>query len=211
MALTKTNIEVDAWAAVALAAAREGAEVDLSPYYDAGLDITCCLGAAGTAHLGIEVLVQISSASLGDEYWRDLVRYIACIGTAFKCDFADDEAAGQTVLSVANPATGNFDHLFKWIFILNGGTVANSEIAYLIAQSGDAGDTITVQDGITNAQTAADSDVLTCDTATASAVSINTIQLPDWARRCRILYNNGYGATGVTVYTMARLSGITGL
>lgn len=210
MALTKAVAAVDEWAAITLASIREGAPVNLATYYDAMLHIIHCL-AGTTAHLGTEIIVQISGNTAGDEDWRDLCRFVAGVKTAFKSDFVGDEAAGQTVLSVTDPATGNLDHLFKWIFIHQTAIVADSEITYLVAQSGDAGDTITVQDGITNAQTAANSDVFTCDTAGVSAVDIFNVQLPASANRVRVIYNNGYGATGSTVVASCRISGVTAL
>lgn len=208
MALDKGVAVVDAWAAVALGAVREGAEIDVSVYYDAIIGITCALGGT-TAHLGTEIVVELNLAASGNANWRRFSSVVACVATAFKSDFAGDAAAGQTVLSVTNPATGNLDHLFKNIFILNGADVTHSEIGYLVAQSGDAGDTITVQNGLTFAQTSADSDVYTCDGANVSAVYSAIVAVPPGAKRARILYNNGYGATGSTVYTCADISGIT--
>ena len=209
MALTKSVASVDDWTSVALASMAEGATVDLSACYDAMLHIVHAL-AGTTAHLGTEIIVQVSANTTGDEDWVDLCRFVAGVKTAFKSDFAADEAVGQTVLSVTNPATGNLDHLFKWILLLDA-TVVNSEIAYLIAQSGDAGDTITVQDAITVAKTSANSDVYTCDGAGVSAVDIFNVQLPASINRCRVLYNNGYGATGSTVLVSCRISKVTAL
>lgn len=208
---TKVGTAIDEWASIALGAIRVGAVDNIAADYDSMLYIVCAL-AGTTAHLGTRIIVQVSSNASGDEDWRDLSggSFTACIGTAFKSDFADTEEAAQTVLSVTDPATGKLDHLFKWIF-LEHTTPANCEIAFLVAQSGDAGDTITVQDGITNQHTAAASDVWTVDgAAPASAVSTFTVLLPTSALRYRILYIND-GATGSTVYTSARIVEITAL
>jgi len=73
-----------------------------------------------------------------------------------------------------------------------------------------AADTITIQDGLTNAQTAADSDFYTVDTAGVSAVGQYTVAIPQSANRVRVLYNNLTDADA-TVYTRCRLSKVTGV
>lgn len=210
MALTKSVAAVDEWAEVAQAGLREGATTDVSGCYAAILHIFCCLSST-TAHTGTEIIVQISSNTSGDEDWTDLVRFIGPTGTASKADFGGDEAAAQTELSITNPATANLDHDKKLIFIEHTGTVANCEVAYQVSNTGDAGDTITIQDGLTNAQTAADSDVYTVDGDTASAVGVYVVELPMAANRVRVLYNNNYDADGSTVHTNCRISKVTAI
>jgi hypothetical protein len=203
---TKVTAEIDAWAAVALAAAREGAAYDVSALYEAGLFIDVCI-AGTTAHLGTEVIVELSRDATGDDVWSEYARFITPALTAFKADVASTEAVGQTVLSVTDPTTNKFDHVKKYIFIVDA-TPANSEICYLVSCEGDATDTITVLDGTTyeHLNTA---DVYTVDGENLSAVFRRVMELPDWAQRVRVLYNNNFGATGSTVYTRTGINGVS--
>jgi len=210
MALTKSVAAVDEWAEVAQNTVREGATTDVSGCHSAILHVDCCLSSA-TAHTGTEIIVEVSSNTSGDEDWTPLVRFIGPIGTAHKVDLGGDEAAGQTVLSVTDPVTNNLDHNGKFIFIEHTGTVANSEIVYQTTNSGDAGDTITILDGLTNAQTAADSDFYDIDHATNSAVGMYVVELPLSANRARTIYNNTYDADGSTVHTKCRITKVTAI
>lgn len=210
MALTKSVAAVDEWEDVAQNTIREGAVVDISSCYQAALHIYCCLSSI-TAHSGTEIIVEVSSASSGDEDWTPWARYLGPVGTATKVDLGEDEAAGQTVLTVIDPVTNNIDINGKFIFLKNTATIANSEVAYQTSNSGDAGDTITVLDGLTNAQTAANTDIYTVDSPTVHAVSQNVIVLPNTASRVRVIYNNTYHTTGSSVSTYSIIEKITGL
>ena len=210
MAITKSVAAVDEWAEVAQNTVREGATTDISGCYSVILYIDCCLSSA-TAHTGTEIIIEISSNTSGDEDWSILTRFIGPIGTAHKVDLGAGEAAGQTVLSVTNPVTNNLDHNGKFIFIEHTGTVADCEIVYQTTNSGDAGDTITILDGLTNAQTAAASDFYDIDHATNSAVGIYAINIPFAANRVRVVYNNTYDDNGSTVHTKCRISKVTAI
>lgn len=209
MALTKAVASVDAWAEVAQNAVREGAIADLTATFDAVLLIDCALSST-TAHTGTEILVQVSSNTTGDADWHVLARLMGPVGTAVKADFAGTEAAGQTVLSVTNPATANVDNNGKLKFVEHTATPANSEIVFQTANSGDDGDTITVLDGLTNEQTA-DSDLFDIDSATASAVGSYMIPIPFGIPRARVIYNNMYDPDGSTVHTRCRLAKVTAI
>jgi len=208
MALTKSNEAVDEWAEVAQNTVREGAEKDISPNYETLLHIAVALSAA-VAHTGTEIIVQVSADAAGDEGWRTLDRWIGPTGIAVKADFGGDEAAAQTVLSITDPETAGVDNDGKFKFVEHGATVADCEIVFQVANSGDAGDTVTVQDGLTNAQTAADSDLWDIDDAEAEAVGQYVIVLPFGESRVRMLYNNKHDPDGATVHTMCRLSKVT--
>ncbi len=71
-------------------------------------------------------------------------------------------------------------------------SILGTEIAYQIDNTGDAGDTITVLDGITNAQTSAASDVYTVDGSHASAVNTWDVAIPFSASQARVIFNNFY-------------------
>jgi len=208
LSLTKAVEAVDAWAEVVAGTCREGAIKDISPNYETVLHIDVCLAEATAETAGCQILVQVSSDTSGDAAWSNLTQLGGPVGTAFKTDIAADEAAGQTVLSVTNPTTANLDHPGKFLFIENTATPANSEIVFQVSNEGDAGDTITILDGLTNAQAAADGDIWEIDSATASVVAMFVISIPAGVSRVRVLYNN-IQATGADVFTRCRLSKIT--
>ena len=114
----------------------ETGAIDVSGAVAASLHIDVCLSSE-TASTGLEVIVQTRSEASLDE-WTTLTRYVGPVGTGQKSDFADTEAAAQTVLSVTNPATGDLDHVGKFIFLEDVNTIAQCEIAWLVSQSGDA-------------------------------------------------------------------------
>lgn len=79
----------------------------------------------------------------------------------------------------------------------------------VLATGAWAADTITIMDGLTNNQTAADSDFYTIDTVGVSAVGQYVVAIPQSANRVRVVYNNTYDADGSTVYVRTRLSKVT--
>lgn len=209
-ALTKAVEAVDAWAEVTQPSAREGATIDISPNYQTTLYIDVCLSEAVAETAGATIYVEVSSNTSGDADWSVLTAFGGPTGTAFKTDIAGDEAAGQTVLSVTNPTTANLDHPGKFLFIENTATAANSEIVFQVSNEGDAGDTITVLDGLTNAQAAADGDIWEIDSATSSVVAQYVVAIPDSANRVRVVYNN-VTSTAADIFTRCRLSKITAI
>lgn len=133
---TKTeNTQALEWTTVTPPAMLETGAIDVSDCQAASLHIDVCLSST-TASTGLEVIVQTRSEAALDE-WTTLTRYIGPIGTGQKADFGDTEAQGQTTLTVTNPATADLDHVGKFIFLEDTGTVANCEIAWLVSQSGD--------------------------------------------------------------------------
>lgn len=211
-ALTKSVEAVDAWVEVTAGTAREGATVDVSPNYQTTLAIDVALSEAAAETAGGTIWVEISSNTTGDADWEVLTSFGGPTGTPFKRDISADEAAGQTILSTTDPATGNLDHNGKFLFIENTATAANSEIVFQTANSGDAGDTITILDGLTNAQAAADGDIWGVDGvgASFSPVAQYVVNIPDSAYRVRVIYDN-INATGTDFFSRARLIKITGI
>ena len=210
MALTKSTAEVDAWAEIAQAGFREGANTDVSDSYGATLHIDCAIAEEAVAHTGTEVIVQIGTdTSDADDKWSTLVRWIGPTGTAVGAAFANQEAAAQTVLGITDPATHNVDNHKKFKFI-NAATEANSEIVYSLSDSGDGGDTVTIQDGLTNQQEAT-SVLLDFDTVATEVVAQWNVAIPLTADRIRVLYNNNYDADGAKAMTRCRISKVTAL
>ena len=93
--------------------------------------------------------IQVSAESSGDETWATVAQFTATVVTANPEAVTGTENAGATVIECAS-TTGYTAQLP--IYIKNG-TLANSEWAFV--QSIVANTSVTVQDGITNAQTGA--------------------------------------------------------
>jgi len=135
--LTKTeNTQALEWTAVAAQAIQETGAIDVSGAYEAVLNIDCAISAT-TAHTGTEIIVQVRSEASLDE-WSTLTRFVGPAGTATKSDFAAQEAAAQTILSITNPTAGNLNHLGKFIFLEDTATIAQCEIAYITDCGADA-------------------------------------------------------------------------
>jgi len=210
MALTKSTAEVDAWAEIAQTGLREGANTNVSDSYSAVLHIDVALSTT-TAHTGTEIIVQIGTDT-GDanDNWSDLVRFIAVTGTAVLLAFDATEPIGETVIAVTNPVTANMDNGNKFKFVENT-VAADCEIVYQTGNSGYAGDTITIQDGLTHEQDVTTSIIYDIDNATAEALSMHQIDIPATADRIRVLYNNNFDPDGSTVFTRCRITKLTGI
>ena len=76
MALTKTNITVHEWATVAAGAVVRSSVFNNEGNYGGSIDIQSFLDS-NTAHIGTEFIIQISGATVGDENWQDLTRFVA--------------------------------------------------------------------------------------------------------------------------------------
>lgn len=213
-ALTKSVEAVDAWAEVAQGAGgfREGATIDVSPNYQTTLLIDACLSEAVAETAGATIFVEISSNTTGDADWEVLTSFGGPTGTAESEALSADEAAGQTVLSVLNPTTNNLDNPARFIFFEDTASAANSEIIFQVTNEGDAGDTITVLDGLTNAHAAATSLMWFIDSTTtySNAVAQYVVSIPDTANRVRVIYDNTH-STAADIFTRARLTKITGI
>ena len=212
MALTKAVEAVDAWAEVAQGATgiREGATIDVSPNYETTLHIDMCLSEAVAEVIGARAFVEISSNTSGDADWTVFTELSGPTGTAESEALASDEAAGQTVLSVTNPTTANLDNPARFIFFEDTGTPANSEIVFQVSNEGDAGDTITILDGLANAKASASSLLWFVDSTTlySNAVLQYSIVLPLSANRVRVVYDNTH-STAADIYTRCRISKVT--
>lgn len=206
MALTKAVETVDAWAEVTAGTLREGATVDVTPNYETTLHIDVSLAEATAETAGSTIIVQGSSNSTGDTDWSPIASFGGPTGTAISTAMGGTEAAGQTVLTVTDPVTANLNHHGKLLFIEHT-TPANSEIVYSVSDSADAGDTITIQDGLTNEQTAAASVIWSID-GTASAVAQYIVSIPQSVNRIRVIYDNIL-ATGANIFSRCRITKTT--
>ncbi|KKN75801.1 hypothetical protein LCGC14_0376770 [marine sediment metagenome] len=135
---TKTeNTQAMEWTDLAQNTVVETGTIDLDSNIQSVLHIDVCLSNT-TAHTGTEIVVQIASEAGVDDAWTTLGAggWIGPTGTAISAVLPANEAAGQTEISLTNPVANNFDNDGKFKFMKNG-TIANSEIVYQTAQSGD--------------------------------------------------------------------------
>ena len=136
--LAKTeNTQALEWSLVTPPEVLETGAIDVSGGYANSLHIDCVLTDVTACTAGVEIIVQVRKESGLDE-WTDLTRFSSPTGTAFQSDFLGAaNAQGDTVLDVTNPATGNLDHVGKFIFLEDTATIAQCEIAFLVSQSGN--------------------------------------------------------------------------
>ena len=200
MALTKgSQTTLDEWVVTANAAVRLGTELDVSFAYHCTLYIKAALGE-GVASTGQpEVIIQTTGeASPAKEDWTNYARMVGPVGTPVVPTLNATEPAGETSLATLNPATENIDNDGKFKFLRHN-TIANSEVVFQTANSGDGGDTITILDGLTNEQDT-NTIVVDIDDARNEAVAqwtlgINCIGIS----RIRIIYNADYDTDGPDV------------
>jgi hypothetical protein len=196
---TITPAAVDEWAEVAQNAIREGTEVDISQAYGVILFIDMALSSTTAQTNGAAIKVQTSSATSGDEDWSDAVVFAGPTGTANDEAVSGTENAGATVIECAS-TTGTYDDDETRFIFFENSTAANSEMGLLVSHV--ANTSVTLQDGITNAQTGS----TMWDIAKRYTVAV---QFP--ALRVRVIYDNTRDAAGATVFTYCRLVKVTGL
>lgn len=210
MAATKTqNTQALDWTDIAGETIGESAEIDCSTAYDTMLHIDCAIVEDG-AHLGTEIIVQVASGATNNDLWTDLVRFVGPTGTAISDDLNATETVGSTdIVMTTAIATSNLDNDGKFKFIHNTADETDSEIIYQVS---NASSTITIQDGLTTEQTAANSDVFDIDDAVAEVVKSYAIHVPMSASRARVLFNNDYDKTAAkNVCCRVRATQVTAL
>ena len=212
MALTKgSQTTLDEWALTANTAVRLGTELDVSTAYQATLNIKAALGEAVASTGQPEVIVQVTGeTSPAKEDWTNYTRFVGPTGTPVVPTLNATEPAGETILATLNPATQNIDNDGKFKFLLHT-TVANSEVVFQTENSGDAGDTITILDGLTNEQDT-NTIVLDIDDARNEVVAQWTLTIDCLSlSRIRIVYNADYDTDGPDVYTFSAYTLNTGI
>ena len=120
--MTTSIDEIDAWAIVTAGTIREGTADQISDSYKTILYIEVALIEA-VAQDGVTVIIEVSYA---DDNWMELVTFGGTGETAATTTLSVEEAAGQTVLSLTDATTGDFDIVARKWFIKDG-TIANSE------------------------------------------------------------------------------------
>lgn len=136
---TKTaNQQLLEWTALTPPAVLESTEFDVSASWDSMIHIDVAQSSVTANTTGIEIIVQGKKEDSLDE-WTDITRItVLALGAATKSDFAAQEAAAQTILSITNPTAGNLNHVGKFIFLEDTATIAQCEIAFITECGADA-------------------------------------------------------------------------
>ena len=199
MALTKSVASVDACQEIAQNTVVEGTTVDVSGCYSAALHIDFAqTNMAG--HTGTKIRVQVSSNTSGDEDWHDLAEVIPAYGTTTEEVITNDPLAAEGTSITCASTTGYAKG--AWIFLEDVSTFANSEWCFVTVVTTNT--SLTILDGVTR-QHAKDS---ICNSV---ASRLPPIDIPDWAQRVRVIYDNTYDSDGATVAVRCRISKLTAI
>ena len=113
-----------------------------------------------------------------------------------------------TELQVA-PGAGLDPSRAQWLELYN--TTGDNLSLHECILAGNAGDTITIQDGLTYAQALTTSVVYDIDNVIAEAIGQYQVAIPPSADRVRIIYNNNHDIDGSSVFTRSRITKVTGV
>jgi len=213
MALTKgSQTTLDEWAVTANTAIRLGTELDVSAAYGCTLNIKAALGEAVASTGQPEVIVQVTGeATPAKDDWTTYMRLVGPVGTPVVLALDATEPAAETVIACTNPVTALIGNDGKFKFIKNT-TPANSEVVFQTENSGDAGDTITILDGLANEQTAAASIIVDINSARVEVVAQWTLNIDCTSlSRIRVIYNADYDTDGPDVYCFCAYTLHTGI
>ncbi|HDZ13413.1 hypothetical protein LCGC14_0622050 [marine sediment metagenome] len=137
--ITKTaNTQIMEWTTITPPAVLDSGVFDVSASRNSTIHIDIAQSSVTANTTGIEIIVQGRKEDSLDE-WTDIVRFnaLSYAAVAKKADFAAQEAVGQTILDVTNPATAGLDNVGKFIFLEDTAAIEKCEIAFLVSQSGD--------------------------------------------------------------------------
>jgi len=137
---TKTAAtQVMEWTAITPPAVIDSGALDCSASWDTTLHIDIAQSSVTANTTGIEIIVQGRKEDALDE-WTDITRFnaLAYAAVAVKSDFAAQEAAAQTILSVTDPTTGKLQHLGKFVFLEDTVSIAQCEIAFVVECGADS-------------------------------------------------------------------------
>ena len=136
---TKTANQEDAWLTLTPPAVAKSSTFDTSASWDSIIAVDVCQSSVTANTTGVEIIIQGRKEDSVDE-WVTITKVtaLAYAAVAVKSDFAAQEAAAQTILSVTNPTTGKLHHLGKFVFLEDTATINNSEIAFVVECGADS-------------------------------------------------------------------------
>ena len=195
-AVTKAVESVTDWNACPQNTIEESTVLDTSDHYGTDMNIQAFLDTT-TAHTGTRFIVQVSSATSGDEDWHDYTEFVALIGTA-ATDLIEDNplAASSTAITL----TGHALTVEGIWLAIEDGTLINSELAFEASQTTNE---VVVLDGTTNEH------ALSTAIFNVAMSKVVTIGFP--VNRVRIICDNSYDADGSTLNYRIRATSVSGI
>ena len=195
------SVVLDDWALIAQNAVREGATQSISTWQSTTLYISCANGST-TTHTGTKMIVQISPVDSGDEAWETHIEFIGPTGTALEAvQVVVPNATATTILASYASTAGLYDDDgVRAIFLLGSPTVTDSELCTLISHVSSSASSVTILDPLTNTPGASSTWYDIAETY--------IIEIPEYANRLRIIYDNTYDSNGSTAYTYCAVYGV---
>lgn len=136
--ITKTANQQDEWLTLTPPAVAESTAFDVSASFESYVVVDVCQSSTTANTTGVEVIVQGRKEDSLDE-WATISKInVLAFVAATKSDFAAQEAATQTTLSITNPTTGNLQHLGKFVFLEDTAAIAQCEIAFVVECGADS-------------------------------------------------------------------------
>ena len=195
---------LDSWGTISQNTLVVGGTADVSGNYRSVLFIDACITSGTATTNGLEIIVQGSSASAGDNNWEDITRYSVLSGvTGNKEQITNNPAAaGTTVFTVASTTGYGLAGTYpaQQLYIQDG-TLANSEIRVITTIS--ANTSVTVETGSTYAHN--------LSTPMYNLVVTQPVDIPDNIGRVRVIYNNRADSAGSTYDIRSNVVTITGI
>ena len=159
-------------------------------FIDHGRAATTAFGTIGT-----EYRIEASQKASGNDTWVPMASVVAGSAVASSISASADEAAGQTVIETVSATTLVVGDLVYWA---NSVTISKGEWARVVSVA--AGTSITIQDGLTNAQ---DSDTSIFNKGERFVLVLGVEALT----RMRVVVNNNN--SGTTVAIQSRIAAIS--
>lgn len=200
MALTKTGSVVKEFTAVAQNVNADSGAFDISDSYKSAITIQAALDTT-TAHTGTKFIVLVTPNAADDDGWGVLDQDqidVELVGTALTENLTNDPlAAGSSVITCAD--TEGFetygegglgiDEIPGWRFIEDGVDLEKSELIYQLSFVTDTSITIA---GVTKNAHVQNTPMYNI------GISI-PVDLPDWAKRAKVIVMNTYDSNGSTL------------
>ncbi len=188
--ITLAKIQINDWTAVAQNILAKSNEHDISSDLEATVTIQAALDTT-TAHIGTRFILQVASATSGNEDWSDWSLFTALKGTA-ATDLIEDNplAAGSTSLTLTGHALTEEG---IWILIEDG-VLIDSELILVASQGANA---VVALNGTANEHAQ--------NTAVFNIAFSKTITLSASVGRIRLIVDNTYDDNGSSVNYKLRI------
>jgi hypothetical protein len=156
---------------------------------------------SATAHTGTKIRVELSANTSGDEDWGALCEFIGPTGTPNTENITNDPLSASSTTATCASTTGLYDDDETRQIYIKDSTIANSELVLLVSHVADT--SVTFQDGTANEHAQ--------NTPMWDIAESYQVDIPFWANRVRVIYDNTYDSDGATCDTYCRISKVTAI